>query len=51
MGKRYNQVICPICGKHFNPREEGFNLSNRLVCADCYNKATYKTFKNHDYGN
>ena len=46
MGKgKYRMVICPCCGKHFDPRQEGFNLNNRLVCADCYNNATYRTHK------
>ena len=38
MAKRYNQVICPICGKHFNPREQGFVREGKLICASCWQK-------------
>ena len=43
MSKKYKLVVCPLCGKHFNPKEEGYNVSNRLICADCYPKLKYKT--------
>lgn len=49
MGKRLNRVLCYNCGKGFNPKEEGFNLNNHLVCADCYNNAKYKTISGGDY--
>ena len=49
MAKKLNRVLCYNCGKGFDPRHEGFNLNNRLVCADCYNKAKYKTISNGDY--
>lgn len=38
MAKRYNQVICAICGKHFNPQNEGFVREGKLICADCWRK-------------
>lgn len=49
MAKKLHRVLCYNCGKGFDPRQEGFNLNNRLVCADCYNKAKYKTISNGDY--
>lgn len=50
MSKKYNQVVCPICGKHFNPKKEGFNVSNHLICTDCYyNNTRYKTIADNDY--
>ncbi len=50
MSKKYRLVVCPICNKHFNPKEEGFNVNNRLICADCYRHLKFKTFKDKDYG-
>lgn len=38
MAKRYNQVICAICGKHFNSQNEGFVREGKLICADCWRK-------------
>ena len=34
------RAVCPICGKAFDTRKEGFLEpgTNRLICADCYNK-------------
>lgn len=34
------RAVCPICGKAFDTRKEGFleSYTNRLICADCANK-------------
>ena len=36
--KRYNQVICGICEKHFNLQNEGFVRESKLICTDCWRK-------------
>ena len=38
MSKKYSQVICPICGNHFDPREQGFVREGKLICASCWQK-------------
>ena len=48
MSKKYRLVVCPNCSKHFNPKQEGFNVGNRLICADCYKYLKFKTFKDKD---
>ncbi len=50
MSKKYRLIVCPNCSKHFDPRKEGFNVNNRLICADCYKNLKFKTFKDGDYG-
>lgn len=39
------RAVCPTCGKAFDTRKEGFPEpdTNKLICADCYNKLKYRT--------
>ena len=39
------RAVCPICGKGFDIRHEGFkHPDGRIVCADCHHNTTaYKT--------
>lgn len=42
------RAICPVCGKGFDTRYEGFlDGGKRLICADCYHKIPFATLKDY----
>lgn len=42
---RYKLIVCHDCGKHFDPREEGFKINEKVLCSDCYHDVTKHPYR------
>lgn len=49
--RKLSRVVCPKCGKAFDPREEGFIYNGYLICAKCYHKISFAASAPEPYTN